>query len=397
LLNINDLKIYKFLLYFVYTSIFLAPFLPVISLLGVDLFVVFLLFKRRYVSFKSPELFFLGFALICVLSFLKTPSYIFNIPILIFPLFFFLSYYFLTIFIRFFNSSYEDIKKVYVYFWLSGIYVFLIVILQYKNNLKFLAPLLNFYNSFRFQAEHSIRSIGTTGNSNITAAMLICFALTSIYFSFIFKGLKRLIPLFTFLLFCYAIAYTGSRGACVGLIFGLIVQLWFTGHRFKTFVLCLSLLLLFILYPEIIPRNDTLLSTLNVRISVWKTSLFIFLQNFLFGTLPIHFGQLFYKQTGNYLVHAHNIFLSIAVEYGIFGFCLFLCLIFLTLYRGYKLCVLSKECKKHFVGMLLSQLIAILSHGMYDYPIIHPQVGLLFVLNIILINVLYQAEITNVS
>jgi hypothetical protein len=40
--------------------------------------------------------------------------------------------------------------------------------------------------------------------------------------------------------------------------------------------------------------------------------------------------------------------------------------------------------------MLLSQTIALLGHGMYDYPIISPQVGVLFFLSLIVIHTQYE-------
>jgi hypothetical protein len=40
--------------------------------------------------------------------------------------------------------------------------------------------------------------------------------------------------------------------------------------------------------------------------------------------------------------------------------------------------------------MLISQTIALMGHGMYDYPIIAPQVGLMFMLSVIIIHTQYE-------
>jgi O-antigen ligase len=180
----------------------------------------------------------------------------------------------------------------------------------------------------------------------------------------------------------------------VGLLIGLLVQVWMTGNRRRTVLLFCALLLLGgVIYTNqtLIPREETLFATVEVRIFVWQHAFQIFREHWLLGVLPLHFGQLFAKLTGKYIFHAHNVFLGIATEYGIIGLGMFLALIVATTYRArrWRKTANRKE-EKRLAGLLISILFALLGHGMYDYPIISPQIGLIFILSLIMIHAQYE-------
>ncbi len=381
---------------FLYLSILLTPFLPPVALVLIG---VMTLIHNNNWSLKSfPEGIFLGFMCLSLVSWYFNPSWFDNgIPIGIVPVAMFGLYYLLTIWIRnIVNWNWMEVQRLYLCFWLGGIYVAAIVVIQQVDwpvlNQSILGHLLDFYREYRWQSENSVRSVGTAGNSNLAAAMLICFALMSIYaLTVLRESWQKIAALLTFVLFCTAIWCTGSRGAWVGLVIGLIVQVWMTGHRKRTLALGISLLTLVIIYPEIIPRTDTLVSTFNVRFIVWSNAFKIFQEHWIVGTLPLHFGQLFLERAGFYVFHAHNVFLGIAVEFGVIGLSLFIFLILMTLYRArrWRKAANSKE-EKRLAGMLISKTIALLGHGMYDYPIISPQVGLIFMLSVIIIHIQYE-------
>jgi O-antigen ligase len=205
------------------------------------------------------------------------------------------------------------------------------------------------------------------------------------------KGWQKAGAFLLFIVYGVAIWCTGSRGAWVGLIIGLIVQVWMTGRRKPTVALTLFVIGLVTFFPQVIPRSDTLGSTIRARIQVWSTAFQIFREHWLLGTLPLHFGQIFTKKAGFYVYHAHNIFLGIAAEYGAIGLMLFLALVLMTVKRARRWRkVANQKEEKRLAGMLLSQTIALLGHGMYDYPIIAPQVGLMFMLSVIIIHTQYE-------
>jgi len=381
---------------FLYLSILLTPFLPPVALVLVG--VMTLIHNDKWSLKSFPEGIFFGFMILSIISWYFNPSWFDNgIPIGIVPVMTFGFYYLLTVWMRnIVNWNWVEIQRLYLFFWLGGIYVAIIVIVQQVDwpvlSNSTLGHLLEFYREYQWQSENSVRSVGTAGNSNLAAAMLICFSLMSIYALTIFRETwQKGAALLLFVLFCTAIWCTGSRGAWVGLIIGLIVQVWMTGHRRRTLILGISLLTLVMIYPEIIPRTDTLVSTFNVRFIVWSNAFDIFQEHWLVGTLPLHFGQLFLERAGFHVFHAHNVFLGVATEFGVIGLCLFLCLIFMTIRRArdWRKTAETKE-EKRLAGMLISQTIALLGHGMYDYPIISPQVGLIFMLSIIIIHIQYE-------
>jgi len=381
---------------FLYLSILLTPFLPPVSLTVVA-FATWILYRGRFTASDWPEKVFVGFMVLSVVSWIFNPSWFYWIPIGIIPFFMFGLYYLLSVWFRqVCNWKWQELQSLYLQFWLGGLYVAVIVIIQQVDwpviNESIFGKIFQFYNDFRWQSEKSVRSVGTSGNSNLAAALLICFALMSIYAMSVLQKIWQKMGAFaTFIVFCGAIWCTGSRGAWVGLIIGLIVQVWMTGHRMPTVALSLAILGVVFFFPEVIPRKDTLGSTIRERIEVWSTAFEIFKENWLLGTLPLHFGQIFAKKAGFYVYHAHNVFLGIASEYGIIGLTLFLVLVFMTIRRARRWRkVANQKEEKRLAGMLLSQTIALLGHGMYDYPIISPQVGLMFMLSVIIIHTQYQ-------
>lgn len=389
-------RLNKRLTQFLYLSIIISPFLPPVALLVIGIITPFI-YKGKWSVTGWPEGVFAGFALLSLVSWYFNPSYFFWIPIGIIPIMAFIFLYLLSVWIRHVVKwSWRDVQKVYIAFWLGGFYVAAIVILQYVDwpviNESWFGSILDFYNEFRWQSERSSRPVGTSGNSNLTAALLICFSLMSIYVSSVLTKIWQKMAAFSSLLvFGFAIWCTGSRGAWVGLVIGLIVQLWMTGHRKPTLGITLLLIGLVTLFPTLIPRNDTLSSTISIRFKVWSNALEIFQDHWVVGTLPLHFGQIFAKKTGVYMYHAHNVILGVATEYGIIGLALFLALVFMTIRRArlWRKAANNKE-EKRLAGMLISQTIALLGHGMYDYPIVSPQVGVLFMLSIMIIHTQYE-------
>ncbi|MBD1373365.1 O-antigen ligase family protein [Hazenella sp. IB182357] len=394
----NDRKIIQNITRLLYISILISPFLPPVVMLLIGILTVFYQKKNGLNSFQYlPDRIFLGFILLSILGWLIEPHLVMGIPTMLLPVFFYGLYYLLSIWIRdVVDWSWQDIQKMYMFFWICGLFIAVVVILQRVdweviNQSPPLKYILDFYSYFRWQANYSERSVGTSGNSNLAAALLICLALLSIFALSVLKNMRQKIGAFAiFIVFCIAIMCTGSRGAWGGLVIGLIVQLWMTGHRKRTVVISLSILGSVFLFPQLIPRKDTLASTLDDRLVVWSTAFDIFKENWILGTLPLRFGELA-EQAGVKVFHAHNIFLGIATEYGIIGLFLFLALILSTIYRARRWRkTANKKEEKRLAGMLISQTIAILGHGMYDYPIIAPQIGVLFILSIIIIHTQYE-------
>ncbi|RAL24352.1 O-antigen ligase family protein [Thermoflavimicrobium daqui] len=388
-----------------YLSILITPYAPPVFLFLIGIITIFI-YREKWPLLSWPENIFLGFVLLSAISWAVSPSWyqittepvpIQSFPVGIVPVFLFVTYYLLTVWIKgIVKWSPAEVRRMYIYFWLGGLYVVAVVLIQQMsgsmNGSELLEHLLNFYRENQWQSENPERSAGTAGNSNITAAMLICFALMSIYAqSVLYKRWQKITAFGVFLLFCYSIYLTGSRGAWVGLVVGLLVQIWMKGHRKITLAILLSLGSVVALFPSLIPRSDTILTTFQARMKIWKVAVEIFKEHWLIGALPLHFAQIFHQKTGEAVYHAHNVFLGIASEFGIIGFGLFVMLIVVTMIRArrWRKLTNSKE-ERCLAGMLVSLIIALLGQGMYDYPLLTPQVGLIFMLSIIIIHSQYE-------
>lgn len=390
---VRNKPIHRQLTALLFFSVLISPFTTPAILLVIGIWT--LLIKKDVIYIGWPESFFLGLIMITLTNWFMEPSWYKGIPTGLIVVSVFLLYYLLSLWVRYQDWSWQELQKLYLMFWCGGLYIAFIVIVQQIDwhvlTKSWLRYILDFYNLYRWQ-DVSVRSVGTTGNSNLTAALLICFSLMSIYAQSVLpKRWQKVLAYIAFIIFCTAIWCTGSRGAWMGVIVGLVVQVWMTGKRIWTLTIVFSLITLVSLFPEIIPRSDTLWDTLTVRFEVWSTSAEIFRENWFIGTLPLHFGEVFQEKAGFYVYHAHNIFLGVAAEYGIFGLLLFLAFIFSTIRRARRWRkIANKKEEKRLAGMLLSQVVALLSHGMYDYPIISPQVGVVFMIGAIIIHSQYE-------
>lgn len=377
-------------------SMILSPWLPPVVLLIIGLLTPFVI-KGRWPIRGFPEGIFIGFLILSAISWYFNPSWIAWVPVGVIPISVFLAYYLLTVWIkRGLDWSWHEIQRLFLLFWILGFYLAAVVLLQgigwLSQEETWWGRLLGY--SAIFQNDLT-RSVGTSTNSNLAAALLICLALISTYaFSVLKKRWQKVAAVAAFFLFCFAIWLTGSRGAWVGLTVGLLVQVWMTGNRRRTILFFAFLFILAcVIYTNqtLIPREETLFATINVRIFVWQNAFRIFQDHWLFGVLPVHFGQVFTELTGQQIHHAHNILLGVATEFGVVGLSLFLLMMGITVYRARKWRKMAIRLEeKRLAGMMLSLIFAFIGHGMYDYTIIAPQVGSLFILSVILINWQYE-------
>ncbi|SDW79038.1 O-Antigen ligase [Marininema mesophilum] len=390
-------KIKERAIQFLFVSILFSPVIPVVILLVMGLTAPVIL-KGSWRPFGLPEKIFIGFVALSTISWVLNPYLLLGwLPVAVLPISFFGLYAVLAVWMkRGLQWSWKHFEKLYTTFWLAGLYSATVTILQRLS----LIPMDNtisiniLWGFYRMQSEGP-RSIGPSFNSNLAAALLMCLALLSIYATSLARNRWEKIAAFAiFFYYCVAIWCTGSRGAWMGLVIGLLVQVWMTGKRKRTVALFLGLVtiaLILVTNMSLIPRDDSLLLTIAGRLNVWEDSFSIFLGNWVFGVLPIHFGYLIEQVSGTYLFHAHNVFLGIAVEYGVIGLVLFLILIVVSTARARRWRKTASERKeKRLAGVLISMVVALLGHGMYDYPIINPQIGVIFMTAIIVINAQYE-------
>ncbi|MFC4077658.1 O-antigen ligase family protein [Salinithrix halophila] len=381
---------------FLYISILFSPVLPAAVLLLMGIISPYLL-KGKWKPFGWPERIFLAFVVLSTVSWVFNPYLLFDwLPVAVVPILSFGLYVILSVWMkRGLDWTWVRYQKLYTMFWIAGLYPAIVTILQRVDWMPIGRSAFFYFLGFYPMQAEGVRSIGPALNSNLAAALLICLALLSIYATSLARNRwEKAGAFFIFFVHCGAIWCTGSRGAWVGLVLGLLVQVWMTGKRKRAVAFFLGLVaaaMVIATNKTLIPREDTLLATYHVRKFVWQNSFEIFRENWLIGVLPLHFSSLFEVKTGKLLFHAHNVFLGIASEYGIFGLFLFLTLIVVTTARARRWRKTANDRKeKRLAGVLISIIFALLGHGMYDYPIIAPQLGLIFMSSVMVINAQFE-------
>lgn len=278
---------------------------------------------------------------------------------------------------------------------LAGVGIVFVMVVNRWGGFDFLpSTALYFFGLESWKPTDSLRSTGTSGNANLAASLLVSLALITFYKlvrpSASFKD--RLIWAVAFSAYLYGFILTGTRMAWIALAFGVAVQLqvlyaeWAKrrlkqlafSHLFTIFALAGLLLGV---KGEWLPRANALHTDLALRLEIWERALHIFHDNWLFGVLPLHFGEVFLREYGTYEYHAHNLFIGIAVDFGIVGFALFVLLLAVSVIRGIQWLHWSRDTRdRELATVLLSIVFGYLGHGLADYTILVPQTGWLFLM-----------------
>jgi O-antigen ligase len=182
---------------------------------------------------------------------------------------------------------------------------------------------------------------------------------------------------------------TFSRGGYIGL---LVAGLWLlaTGYwsldsgcwkkKRKYIILSVSALVLSaILVVAITPVRTRLLSSFDLtegsvagRIEIWQQAFSVWVKNLWLGVgignYPYHLNPLFDYRLP---VYAHNTYLDIAVEMGIFALLSWISVFAYTIYKLFK----NQRSKGRIQNIVLSaSLIYFLAHSFFDTPIYSPRI-----------------------
>ena len=196
---------------------------------------------------------------------------------------------------------------------------------------------------------------------------------------------------FLFLFFWIALALTHSRGGLFSLICGLAVVLYFKFKKKGIIIFTVGLLVIFISIPKKtltnITKTDGGDSYALKRPAIWKTAVEIIKEKPVFGTGPGNFELLFYKY--NFPVDnlisryskntrfAHNEFLQIAAEGGLFTLSAFLFILMIVFKNGIKNSPVSTVVLSSIIG-----------HSLVDFNLHLP--ALVFVAIILSSDILYK-------
>lgn len=221
------------------------------------------------------------------------------------------------------------------------------------------------------------RITGTFGNPNLAASWYAVMILVGYYFYEKTPKNEHRIFFYGILLLITALVLTGSRGAMIGLMIGFVVYDLAAGKMFHVTIRMLSFLIgmgAFIGSSDWFPRGDLLSSTIDLRWAIWENCFNMFLKKPVtgWGIMGIYFAD---DNVYQYLrvLHAHNMLLSWVVMLGLVG--LFL-LLWMEWHLWGSLWQLFKE-KCPLMPLLVAVQAFFWGHGVFDFSIMSPQIGLL--------------------
>lgn len=251
-------------------------------------------------------------------------------------------------------------------------------------------------------------------NPNFSAGLIALSCLALLWMLFKYKNPSlRCIFTIMFLVNSAGLYFTFSRGAWLGLFITLLILIVYLSKKRIPLVATLILLALgtfFLIVPRLtLPQNVTTTimhnnsqDVSNGRVEIWQTALNIVRDHPWFGVGPKMF-KTFYTRTSHltsspnaiHHIHAHNNFLQVLVEAGVFGLLFF---IFLDILLFWRICHLIKDSAKEsplrgLAIVLLGWLIIWNIHGLFDYTfgLKYYTTPLLFLLGLLLANPTHTA------
>ncbi|MCB2290192.1 O-antigen ligase family protein [Clostridium sp. CS001] len=237
------------------------------------------------------------------------------------------------------------------------------------------------------------RIYSTFGNPNVAGNWFAIMIILSLYFCSTKSRTTKLFYQISTLFFVVALYLTGSRGAFIGLLFGLFIYYLLKGNKkdIWLFIIIFTLTALVTFMPSQILENvigHNLDGSFTSRFGIWNGCLkMIKLKPITgWGLMGItdhgaYFMKDFYYET---LYHGHNIWITIMTSLGVIGMLIY-AYIKINLFRDLKTLYLQ-NCR--LVPMLAGIQFVIIGHGLVDFTMIAPQTGLLFIASSAIISTL---------
>jgi O-antigen ligase len=235
------------------------------------------------------------------------------------------------------------------------------------------------------------RIYSTFGNPNVAGTWFAAMVLISIYFCSRTNGKRKLFYQSSSILFIAALLLTGSRGADMGLLAGLIAYFFLrkNSESFKYLIVFFILFAVVVLLPSQIIYAKNLMghelnSSFNSRNAIWDGCIRMLLLKPVtgWGLMGIYDHGINFMDYHTRVYHGHNTWVTIATTLGFVGLSVFIFMKF-YLYAGLKT-LYNNNC--NIAPLLAAIQVLILCHGFVDFTIITPQAGLLFIASSSFIN-----------
>jgi len=289
-------------------------------------------------------------------------------------------------------STEEMIKKIFLSLFVISIGSAIVGILEAVHVINYDPSWWKYLLGTRQLGMIDVKRIsGTFNNPNLAGTWYAVMVLIGFYFFTVNKGRKKILFGLGIFLFSLVLFWTGSRGGVIGLVIGFAMYLYFLGHKKKVIsllVLFLSGTILMLNYPQWFPRGNTLFSTIDGRFAIWENAVYMFVIK------PITGWSLLGIYTSNNYVfnryhafHAHNIPLTIATTLGIVGLAIFIWMEW-ELFKSIRVLFRSGNS---LTPLLTGIHAIILGQGLFDFTIMSPQIGILFIATASMIGTLAYA------
>ena len=250
------------------------------------------------------------------------------------------------------------------------------------------------------------RIYSSFGNPNVAGNWFAIMIIISLYFCSIRSKTTKLYYQVATILFIIALYLTGSRGAFIGLLFGVFMFYLLKGSK-KDIWLFITIFIITVVVtfmPFQILENVTghnFANSFNSRLQIWGGCLKMIKIKPItgWGLMGItdngaEFMEGYYFPT---LYHGHNIWITIMTSLGTIGLFIY-AYMKINLFRDLKT-LHSRNCR--VVPMLAGIQAVIIGHGLVDFTMIAPQTGLLFIASSAVIGSLikqnYSSEIDDNS
>lgn len=239
------------------------------------------------------------------------------------------------------------------------------------------------------------RIYSTFGNPNVAGNWFAVMTLLSLYFCSTKSKATKLFYQISTLFFVVALYLTGSRGAFIGLLFGLFIFYFLKGNKKDRwlFITIFILTAVVTFMPSQILENvigHNLDGSFASRFGIWNGCLKMIKIKPItgWGLMGItdhgaYFMKDYYYAT---MYHGHNIWITIMTSLGTVGLLIY-AYMKINLFRSLKT-LHVQNCR--LVPMLAGIQAVIIGHGLVDFTMIAPQTGLLFIASSAIISALVK-------
>lgn len=242
--------------------------------------------------------------------------------------------------------------------------------------LSFFSAFVAFIQSF---SDAAAREVSTFYNPNYYGYMIEIFIVLAFY-RIVAKEGSLLFNLTAIAVNLYGLDLCNCRTAWVGIFIGAFAVLLFS-KKYKYVWIVLALAVAFvlgiILFPGLLPRSDSINTAADQRSLIWGSSFKTAINAPFFGHGAYAYTMIWNAySTGFKTVHCHNFLLNSFLDVGIIG-----SVMWLSYFITYPVSVIRKHCKNgegRYYVILLSVLLATVSHCITDIPVLGIQTFIIF-------------------